>query len=154
MVNKQIILASLICDDTPRIRLLLAYPLPANLRQGYEAERLKSLVSIGASQRSAACSVFLYASSLILLLGSSVISRISLGHLSDILNPWTLTTLTLAATSVSTFVLWGALSTSVATISTYAVLFGALAGGFSSLWTGFVRPIASQSIERFGLLVH
>ncbi|KAF8607541.1 MFS general substrate transporter, partial [Ceratobasidium sp. AG-I] len=81
---------------------------------------------------------------LALLNGSSVISRISLGHLSDILNPWTLMTLTLAATSLSTFVLWGALRTSIATLSTYAIIFGALSGGFSSLWAGFVRPIAKD----------
>ncbi|KAG8688638.1 hypothetical protein FRC09_012808 [Ceratobasidium sp. 395] len=81
---------------------------------------------------------------LALLNGSSVISRISLGQLSDVFNPWLLTTFTLSATSVSTFVLWGAVATSFGTLSVYAVLFGALAGGFSSLWTGFVRPIAKD----------
>ncbi|KAG8691385.1 hypothetical protein FRC11_004498 [Ceratobasidium sp. 423] len=79
---------------------------------------------------------------LALLNGSSVISRVALGHLSDIFNPWVLTTLTLAATSVATFVLWGALVTTIGTLSVYSILFGALAGGYSSLWTGFVRPIA------------
>ncbi|CAE6430647.1 unnamed protein product [Rhizoctonia solani] len=79
---------------------------------------------------------------LALLNGSSVISRITLGHLSDIFNPWVLATLTLAATSVATFVLWGALVTTIGTLSMYSIIFGALAGGFSSLWTGFVRPIA------------
>jgi len=94
---------------------------------------------------------------LALLNGSSVISRISLGHLSDVSNPWLLTTLTLAATSVSTFVFWGALATSAATLSVYAILFGALAGGFSSLWTGFVRPIAqddpTSSTTMLGMLM-
>ncbi|QRW21482.1 nuclear mRNA splicing protein [Rhizoctonia solani] len=79
---------------------------------------------------------------LALLNGSSLISRIALGHLSDILNPWVLATSTLAATSAATFVLWGALVTTIGTLSAYSILFGALAGGFSSLWTGFVRPIA------------
>ncbi|QRV79579.1 major facilitator superfamily transporter [Ceratobasidium sp. AG-Ba] len=79
---------------------------------------------------------------LALLNGSSVVSRISLGQLSDIFNPWLLTTFTLAGTSIFTFVLWGAVTTNMATLSIYAVIFGALAGGFSSLWTGFVRPIA------------
>ncbi|CAE6452397.1 unnamed protein product [Rhizoctonia solani] len=81
---------------------------------------------------------------LALLNGSSVVSRIALGHLSDIFNPWILTTITLAATSVATFVLWGALVTTIGTLSLYSILFGALAGGFSSLWTGFVRPIAKD----------
>ncbi|CAE6459568.1 unnamed protein product [Rhizoctonia solani] len=81
---------------------------------------------------------------LALLNGSSVISRIALGHLSDTFNPWILTTLTLAATSVATFVLWGALVTTIGSLSVYSILFGALAGGFSSLWTGFVRPIAKD----------
>ncbi|QRV94217.1 major facilitator superfamily transporter [Ceratobasidium sp. AG-Ba] len=81
---------------------------------------------------------------LALLNGSSVVSRISLGQLSDIFNPWLLTTFTLTGTSVFTFVLWGGVTTNVATLSIYAVIFGALAGGFSSLWTGFVRPIAKD----------
>ncbi|KAJ1304561.1 hypothetical protein OPQ81_005702 [Rhizoctonia solani] len=81
---------------------------------------------------------------LALLNGSSVISRIALGHLSDIFNPWVLTTLTLAATSAATFALWGILVTTIGTLSVYSILFGALAGGFSSLWTGFVRPIAKD----------
>ncbi|CCO27106.1 hypothetical protein BN14_01140 [Rhizoctonia solani AG-1 IB] len=81
---------------------------------------------------------------LALLNGSSVISRVTLGHLSDVLNPWVLATLTLAATSIATFVLWGALATTIGTLSVYSILFGALAGGFSSLWTGFVRPIAKD----------
>ncbi|KAB5595997.1 Mitogen-activated protein kinase organizer 1 [Ceratobasidium theobromae] len=79
-----------------------------------------------------------------LLNGSSVVSRVSLGHLSDIFNPWVLTMFTLAAASVITFVLWGVVVTIIATPSLYALLFGALAGGFSSLWTGFVRPIAKD----------
>ncbi|CAE6482851.1 unnamed protein product [Rhizoctonia solani] len=81
---------------------------------------------------------------LALLNGTSVISRVVLGHLSDIFNPWVLTILTLAATSVATFVLWGALVTTIGTLCAYSILFGALAGGFSSLWTGFVRPIAKD----------
>lgn len=79
-----------------------------------------------------------------LLNGSSVISRVGMGLLSDAFSPWILSTLTLAATSAATFVLWGAVTTTLATLSVYAVLFGALAGGFSSLWTGFVRPIAKD----------
>ncbi|CUA66846.1 hypothetical protein RSOLAG22IIIB_00295 [Rhizoctonia solani] len=81
---------------------------------------------------------------LALLNGSSVISRITLGHLSDTFNPWILTTVTLAATSVATFVLWGALVTTIGSLSAYSILFGGLAGGFSSLWTGFIRPIAKD----------
>ena len=53
--------------------------------------------------------------------------------------------MTLAATSLSTFVLWGVAGHTVAGVMVFRATYGMLAGGWSSLWTGFVRPIASES---------
>ena len=68
-----------------------------------------------------------------------------MGILSDHVSPWLLGLMTLAATSLSTFVLWGVAGHTVAGVMVFGVTYGMLAGGWSSLWTGFVRPIASES---------
>ncbi|KAF8902704.1 hypothetical protein CPB85DRAFT_1377164 [Mucidula mucida] len=57
------------------------------------------------------------------------------GYLSDILNPFFLAISTLLSTSLVTFIEPSWL--------TYAK--GMLAGGWSSLWTGFVRPVAKEN---------
>lgn len=53
--------------------------------------------------------------------------------------------------------LWGVLSTSLWGILVYGIAYGTLAGGWSSLWTGFVRPIAKDdptlSTTIFGILM-
>ncbi|KAF9262086.1 MFS general substrate transporter [Marasmius fiardii PR-910] len=79
-----------------------------------------------------------------LLNGSSVVGRLSLGYLSDKLNPWLLASLTLIFTSLSTFVLWGVLSSTFAGLLSFGIVYGALAGGWSSLWAGFLHPLASD----------
>lgn len=52
---------------------------------------------------------------------------------------------TLFATSLATFVLWGVLSQSLAGLLTFGIAYSILAGGWSSLWTGFISPIADDS---------
>ncbi|PSR71729.1 hypothetical protein PHLCEN_2v12377 [Hermanssonia centrifuga] len=80
-----------------------------------------------------------------------------MGILSDRFSPWLLASATLALTSLSTFVLWGVLSYSLAGVLAYGIAYGCLAGGWSSLWTGFVRPIAkddpSLSTSIFGIFM-
>ncbi|KAK0462090.1 MFS general substrate transporter [Desarmillaria tabescens] len=78
-----------------------------------------------------------------LLNGASVLGRLSMGYLSDKFNPWLLGMSTLFVTSLATFVLWGVLSQSLAGLLAFGIAYGILAGGWSSLWTGFVSPIAS-----------
>ncbi|KAJ7133632.1 major facilitator superfamily domain-containing protein [Mycena epipterygia] len=74
----------------------------------------------------------------------SVTSRLSIGYLSDKVNPWILALSTLLATSVATFILWGVLSHSLAGLLAFGIAYGGVAGGWSSLWTGFVRPLAKD----------
>ncbi|KAK0202103.1 MFS general substrate transporter [Desarmillaria ectypa] len=79
-----------------------------------------------------------------LLNGASVLGRLSMGYLSDKFNPWFLGMPTLFATSLATFVLWGVLSQNLAGLLAFGIAYGVLAGGWSSLWTGFVSPIAKD----------
>ncbi|KAJ7364934.1 major facilitator superfamily domain-containing protein [Mycena albidolilacea] len=81
---------------------------------------------------------------LAMLNAASVVGRVSMGYLSDRLNPWILGLTTLFATSVATFVLWGVLSHSFAGLLAFGIVYGSMAGGWSSLWTGFVRPLATD----------
>ncbi|KAK0441694.1 MFS general substrate transporter [Armillaria borealis] len=79
-----------------------------------------------------------------LLNGASLLSRLSLGYLADRLNPWLLALSTLSSTSIATFILWGLLSRNLAGLLSFGIAYGALAGGWSSLWTGFIAPITKD----------
>lgn len=68
-----------------------------------------------------------------------------MGYLSDSFNPWMLAFAILATTSLTNFVLWGVLSHSFAGLLAFGVAYGTVAGGWTCLWTGFVRPLASAS---------
>ncbi|EIW81214.1 MFS general substrate transporter [Coniophora puteana RWD-64-598 SS2] len=83
---------------------------------------------------------------LALLNGSSVVGRIGLGYLSDRTDPWILAMITLSLASVSSFVLWGVLSNSLAGLLAFGIAYGSIAGGWSSLWTGFIKPIAKDDL--------
>lgn len=63
--------------------------------------------------------------------------------MSDKLDPWLLGLATLCLTALATFILWGVLSSSFAGLMAFGLAYGILAGGWSSLWTAFVQPIAS-----------
>ncbi|KAF8209558.1 MFS general substrate transporter [Mycena galopus ATCC 62051] len=75
---------------------------------------------------------------------SGVVGGISMGYLSDRFNPWTLALANLLTTSLATFVLWGVCSHSLAGLLVFGIVYGSIAGGWSSLWTGFVRPLAKD----------
>ncbi|KAF7798673.1 hypothetical protein EIP86_009897 [Pleurotus ostreatoroseus] len=64
------------------------------------------------------------------------------GFLSDTYDVWGLAVLSLVLTASATLVLWGVLASSLAGILVYSGVYGAVAGGFSSLWSAFTRPIA------------
>ncbi|TFK52161.1 MFS general substrate transporter [Heliocybe sulcata] len=76
--------------------------------------------------------------------GANVFGRIAMGTLSDRANPWLLGSMTLFSTSLATFVLWGVLSRNMAGLVAYGIAYGGFAGGWSSLWTGFIKPIAKD----------
>lgn len=73
-----------------------------------------------------------------------MISRLAMGILSDFYSPWILALTTALCTSISTFVLWGVLSRSYAGLLTFGIAYGTLASGWTSLFTSFVKPIASE----------
>jgi len=89
--------------------------------------------------------------------GASVCGRLTMGILSDRVNPWLLGSMSLLSSSIATFLLWGVLSRNLAGLLAYGIAYGGLAGGWSSSWTGFVRPIAKDdptlSTYIFGLLM-
>lgn len=71
------------------------------------------------------------------------IACFAVGFMSDKYDIWLLTLSSLVLTSLATFLLWGVLSYSLAGILVFSGVYGAASGGFSSLWSGFVKPIAS-----------
>lgn len=66
-----------------------------------------------------------------------------MGYMSDRYNVWALAISCLLLTSLATFVLWGVLSHSLAGILAYGIAYGSTAGCWSSMWNGFVKPVAS-----------
>ncbi|KAF7362382.1 MFS general substrate transporter [Mycena venus] len=94
---------------------------------------------------------------LAMLNAASVVGRLSMGFLSDKLNPWILALSSLFTTSVATFILWGVLSHSFSGLLAFGIAYGSIAGSWSSLWTGFVRPLAKDdpgiSTTLFGYLL-
>ncbi|PSR77371.1 hypothetical protein PHLCEN_2v7936 [Hermanssonia centrifuga] len=81
---------------------------------------------------------------LTLVNASSVFAGFIMGFLSDKFNIWALALGSLVCTSLVTFVLWGVLSYSLGGILAYGIAYGGTAGGWSSMWNGFVRPIAKD----------
>ncbi|KAJ4000865.1 MFS general substrate transporter [Lentinula boryana] len=94
---------------------------------------------------------------LALLNCGSVIGRLATGYLSDKVNPWLLGFSTLASTSAVTFILWGLLSYNLAGLLSFGVAYGFLAGGWTSSWNGFTKPLSASdpnlSTTLFGILL-
>ena len=86
--------------------------------------------------------------------GASVIGQIVIGLLSDHISPWLLAFVTLSVASLAIFVLWGVVGNIAAGLFLFGAAYGLLAGGFSSLYTAFVKPIASECILRLIALLH
>ncbi|KAF7358948.1 MFS general substrate transporter [Mycena sanguinolenta] len=70
-----------------------------------------------------------------------------MGYLSDRFNPWILALANLLATSAATFILWGVCSHSLGGLLAFGILYGSIAGGWSSMWAGFVRPVAGTLVS-------
>lgn len=81
---------------------------------------------------------------LTLVNGASVLAGFAAGWLSDRYNIWVLAILSLLLSAVATFVLWGVAASSFTGVLIYGVAHGLTAGGWSSLWSGFVRPVAGN----------
>ncbi|KAJ7645052.1 major facilitator superfamily domain-containing protein [Mycena polygramma] len=97
------------------------------------------------------------AATLAMLNAAAVVGRLSMGYLSDRVNAWKLALATLFTTSLATFILWGVLSHSFAGLMIFGIAYGSIAGGWTGLWTGFVRPLAKDdpvlSTTLFGYLL-
>ena len=76
--------------------------------------------------------------------GASLLSRLALGTLSDYFASWLLAAITLTTASLTTFIFWGVIGHELAGLLVYGFSFGIVAGGWTSLWTGFLRPIVSK----------
>lgn len=79
---------------------------------------------------------------LALLNGTTVVGSLVFGFLADYLDPWLVGLFTLIGTCFCTFVLWGVLSYSFGGLVAFGLSYGSLAGGWSSLWTGFMRDLS------------
>lgn len=73
-----------------------------------------------------------------------MISRIGTGFLTDRFNPLLLGCLISFVTSLVTFVFWGLLSGSYAGLLAFGIVYGSVASGWSSLFTGFIKPHSSK----------
>ncbi|EKM53759.1 uncharacterized protein PHACADRAFT_99812, partial [Phanerochaete carnosa HHB-10118-sp] len=73
---------------------------------------------------------------------TAIIAGFAVGWLSDRCNIWALAFSVLLLSSLATLVLWGVTSFSFAGVLACAAVYGITAGSWSSLWSGFVRPIA------------
>ncbi|KZT28398.1 MFS general substrate transporter [Neolentinus lepideus HHB14362 ss-1] len=60
--------------------------------------------------------------------GASVCGRLTMGILSDRVNPWLLGSMSLLSSSLATFLLWGVLSRNLAGLLAYGIAYGGLSG--------------------------
>ncbi|KAL1748684.1 major facilitator superfamily domain-containing protein [Schizophyllum fasciatum] len=81
---------------------------------------------------------------LALLNGAATFGRLATGLLTDRFNPWGIAVGMLGLTAVSSFVLWGVFSHTFTGLIVFSVVFGIMSSGWTTLWTGFVRPIAKD----------
>ncbi|KIM28059.1 hypothetical protein M408DRAFT_24078 [Serendipita vermifera MAFF 305830] len=79
---------------------------------------------------------------LALLNGASVLGRLIAGVLSDHLDPWLLALSSLMGACLTIFVLWGLLGCSLSRLIAFGLVYGSVAGGWSSMWSGFIRQVA------------
>lgn len=74
-----------------------------------------------------------------LLNGASIVGRLTVGHLSDKGNAWAIAGIMLFITSALTVLLWGLASSNLAGVLAFGVGYGAMAGGWTSTWSGFAK---------------
>lgn len=67
-----------------------------------------------------------------------------MGYLSDTFDIWLLATVSLITTCLVTFLVWGLWAYSLLGILAYGTVYGITAGSWSSMWYGFITPIASR----------
>lgn len=80
---------------------------------------------------------------LTLIYGASILAGCTMGYLSDRFDIWLLAIFSLITTCLATFFVWGLWAHSLAGILAFGVVYGSTAGSWSSMWYGFVTPVAS-----------
>ena len=75
--------------------------------------------------------------------GFAAVGPLVLGTLSDYVSPWLLAVITATLSCISTLVLWGALGI-ISALMAFGATYGLFAGGWSTLYTGFVRGITGE----------
>ncbi|KAG9311579.1 MFS general substrate transporter [Chiua virens] len=90
-----------------------------------------------------------------LLNGSSTAGPVLVGFLSDYFMPWPIASIISVVSLLCTIVFWGAIG-DVYGIMLFCVTYGFVAGGWSTLWTSFIRQIAHQdaslSMSMYGFM--
>ncbi|GJE99056.1 MFS general substrate transporter [Phanerochaete sordida] len=76
--------------------------------------------------------------------GAMTLSGFAAGWLSDRVSIWALAVGSLLLSTLATFVLWGVVAASYAGVLAFGVAYGLTAGCWSSMWSGFVRPVAGD----------
>ncbi|KAH8806542.1 MFS general substrate transporter [Flagelloscypha sp. PMI_526] len=77
-----------------------------------------------------------------LLSFGSAMSRLAIGILADKYSPWTISLSMLVGSCLATFFLWGIASSNLAGLLAFGLIFGIGAGGWPSIWTGFMGKVA------------
>ncbi|KAJ3156455.1 hypothetical protein HDU89_004237 [Geranomyces variabilis] len=87
---------------------------------------------------------------------AAVVSRLLMGFLSDRMSPHLLGGVTLLTSSFAILVLWGVASISLAALISFSIAFGAVSGGWTSLWAANIREVAAEdkptTLALYGLL--
>ncbi|GAA5853573.1 hypothetical protein JCM8547_002510 [Rhodosporidiobolus lusitaniae] len=76
--------------------------------------------------------------------GASVLSRVTLGILSDKHSPHALGFYTMLFASTSVFLIWGLAPTSFAPLLVFSILIGLLAGGWTSLYSAIIKSCVAN----------
>ncbi|GAA94519.1 uncharacterized protein L969DRAFT_14266 [Mixia osmundae IAM 14324] len=78
---------------------------------------------------------------------AAVVSRIGLGFLSDRKSPHIIGGLTAMSSAAAILLIWGIASVTFAWLLVFAIAFGALAGGYTSLWAASIREVAKDDAQ-------
>ncbi|KAJ3013472.1 hypothetical protein HKX48_005742 [Thoreauomyces humboldtii] len=87
---------------------------------------------------------------------AAVVSRLLMGFLSDRISPHMLGGVTLLTSSLAILLLWGVASVNLVALISFSVAFGAVSGGWTSLWSANIKEIVAEdkpsSLALYGLL--
>ncbi|KAI0051889.1 MFS general substrate transporter [Auriscalpium vulgare] len=89
---------------------------------------------------------------LALLNGASALAPLFVGFLSDRYSPWIIALFVTSSSSIFTFILWGVVGNAAAGMMAYGVAYGLSAGGWSTLWSGFIRGFSKDDPDLATLL--